>query len=270
MDAIHPVISGNKWMKLLPWLTQATNEGRTGIVTKGGPWSNHIHAAAYAARQNGLSMTAIIKARNEMNTGMLEDIRQWDATIIYADHEKWEDEGYWENYATNLNSLYIPMGGEGEKAVTGVSEYLDEIELTDAEFDYILCPVGTGTTLKGIAHSKLGYHTLIGISPGIHDPAYSDLLAALAKTFPNRTFLLQENMSLKKFGKWPDLLPGKMNEWYRLWQLPTDIVYTAKMFFIFEELLSAGFFPPGSRILLVHTGGLQGNRSLPSGTLIYE
>ncbi|RYD88150.1 MAG: 1-aminocyclopropane-1-carboxylate deaminase, partial [Sphingobacteriales bacterium] len=31
----------------------------------------------------------------------------------------------------------------------------------------------------------------------------------------------------------------------------------------------AGYFPMGSRLLLLHSGGLQGNRSLPAGTLIF-
>jgi hypothetical protein len=40
-------------------------------------------------------------------------------------------------------------------------------------------------------------------------------------------------------------------------------VYTAKTFFAADQLIRTGFFPPGSSLLLVHSGGLQGNRSLP-------
>lgn len=254
-------------MKLLPWLKQARREGRKGIVTKGGPWSNHVHAAAYTAKTEGLSFTAIIKAKNGMITPMLEDALQWGATIEYADNDAWLDENRWESFALAVNCLYVPLGGEGPMAVEGVRSYIDELNLPAA--DYILCPIGTGTTLKGIAQSNLNYNTIIGINPGINDSNYGQLLSHLKQVLPSREFLLMENKLLKKFGKWPVFLPAKMNEWYHEWQLPTDIVYTAKMFFIFEELVAGGFFKRDSNILLVHTGGLQGNRSLPPEVLDY-
>ena len=60
-----------------------------------------------------------------------------------------------------------------------------------------------------------------------------------------------------------------MNQWYLETGIPSDFVYTAKMFFAADALAASGYFPEGSSILLVHTGGLQGNRSLPKGTLIF-
>ena len=267
MDLLHPIVSGNKWMKLQPWLQQANQEGLKGIITKGGPWSNHIHAAAFAAQKEGLAFTAIIKAKKEMLTPTLEDAKQWGANIIYCDSNAYEDEDHWMNMAMATNSLYIPMGGEGAGAVAGVSHYFSDLNLGSA--DYVFCPVGTGTTLSGIAFSGMDFKSLIGINPGIRDDLYGLLIETLKKAFPNSFFELIENKSLKKFGKWPAFLPGKMNEWYRQWNLPTDIIYTAKMLFIFMEMVADGYFEQGSKILLIHTGGLQGNRSLPQGLLSF-
>lgn len=267
MDAIHPYISGNKWMKLQPWLQQAKSLGNTGIVTMGGPWSNHIHAAAYTAKTENLSFSAIITAKNGFMTPMLEEARKWGGRIIYAEKKDQQEPSRWEQLARNTNSIFIPMGGEGPCGITGVKDYINKLTLPSA--DHILCPVGTGTTFKGIAASKANYQTLTGINPGINDPGYELMVRALSGANPGKTYHLLGNPLLKKFGKWPALLPVKMNEWYRQWQLPTDIVYTAKMFFIFMELVNSTYFPEGSAILLVHTGGLQGNRSLPEGLLIY-
>jgi 1-aminocyclopropane-1-carboxylate deaminase len=268
MDNIHPIISGNKAMKLLPWLSQAIREGKKGIVTRGGPWSNHVHAAAFAAQLEGLTFIAIIKAKKGMVTPMLEDVLKWGGTIEYIEKESELDETDCETFAAANDSLFIPLGGEGPVATEGVRAFIDELKLPSA--DYVICPVGTGTTLKGIAKSNLRFDTLIGINPGINNPNYDLMMHSLQQRFPLKECLLIKNKSLKKFGKWPAFLPGKMNEWYRRWQLPTDVIYTAKMLFVFEELVRNNFFKHGSKILLIHTGGLQGNRSLPEELLEFR
>jgi 1-aminocyclopropane-1-carboxylate deaminase len=60
-----------------------------------------------------------------------------------------------------------------------------------------------------------------------------------------------------------------MNDWYRQTGVPSDFVYTGKLFFAVYQLLQQNYFAPGSTILVIHSGGLQGNRSLPKGTLIF-
>jgi 1-aminocyclopropane-1-carboxylate deaminase len=60
-----------------------------------------------------------------------------------------------------------------------------------------------------------------------------------------------------------------MNNWYLTTNIPSDFVYTGKLFFAFSKILERDFFPPGSKILLIHSGGLQGNNSLKNGTLIF-
>ena len=65
------------------------------------------------------------------------------------------------------------------------------------------------------------------------------------------------------------LLLNYMNALFEETGIPTDFVYTAKLFYAFEDLVAKNYFPPGSRILVVHSGGLQGNASLPPGTLSF-
>ncbi|CAN5400987.1 pyridoxal-phosphate dependent enzyme [soil metagenome] len=265
MDVLHPVISGNKWMKLQPWIELAKQNGNGAIVTKGGPWSNHVHAAAFAAQSEGLLFTAIIKGKEEMCTPMLEDALKWGVKLIYVDDKDYKNDAKWIKLASSANQLYVPMGGEGEVAAEGVSQYINNLNLP--AFDHIICPIGTGTTFRGIAASNISYTKMTAINPGINDPSYEQMLLELREKYPAKNFSIIENKQLKKFGKWPPELVTKMNDWYQQWQLPTDIIYTAKMFFIFTELVKNEYFEKEESILLIHTGGLQGNRSLRQGLL---
>jgi 1-aminocyclopropane-1-carboxylate deaminase/D-cysteine desulfhydrase-like pyridoxal-dependent ACC family enzyme len=58
-----------------------------------------------------------------------------------------------------------------------------------------------------------------------------------------------------------------MNELYSASGIPTDFVYTGKLFYAVTDLARQHYFPEGSRILIIHSGGLQGNISLPGGRL---
>jgi 1-aminocyclopropane-1-carboxylate deaminase/D-cysteine desulfhydrase-like pyridoxal-dependent ACC family enzyme len=264
LDLLHPVISGNKWMKLLPWLNLVKENNMRGILTKGGPFSNHIHAASYAAFRENIACTLVIKAKNGMMTPTLEDVAAWNANIIYAPDDYDKDEK-WVKLATVEQLFMIPMGGEGPEAAKSVKSFLEELKLAPA--DHIICPVGTGTTLAGIAATPIFRKSLTGINPGINND-YENLVQAIQEN-NNIPVSVIHHPILKKFGKWPEFLPALMNEWYGKWQLPTDIVYTAKMFYVLFEMIKENRFRKGDSIMLVHTGGLQGNRSLPSGTLIF-
>src|SRR5262249_38175721 len=152
------------------------------------------------------------------------DIIQWGATIIYSQPELYKNESHWENFSIQKQHLYIPMGGEGIKGIEGVREFLDQQELPP--YDHIICPVGTGTTMMGIAASSLKYTTLTGINPGIEDENYQSIVEILGKTHTGKSFQIIKDHRLKKFGQWPPYLIQRMNDWYKKWQLPTDIIYT--------------------------------------------
>ncbi len=254
-------------MKLQPWLQKARQGGYQGIMTKGGPWSNHVHAAAYACYAEGISFTALIKGKDQMVTPMITDILKWNTKLEYCQHEEYKDDTRWIDAATKINLLYVPVGGEGPEGVEGVRDFFNQQNLSF--YHCVICPVGTATTMIGIAHSNIGHTKLIGINPGIEDKNFETVLANLRHIYINRLFQILGDSDLRKFGQWPSYLTESMNNWYRNWQLPTDIVYTAKMFYQFEALVQSGFFEPRSRILLIHTGGLQGNRSITAGTLVY-
>jgi 1-aminocyclopropane-1-carboxylate deaminase/D-cysteine desulfhydrase-like pyridoxal-dependent ACC family enzyme len=263
LDLLHPVISGNKWMKLQPWIQQVRERKLKGFITKGGPWSNHLHAAAFTAFQQELTCSLVVKAPKGMMTPTLSDALAWNAEILYAPDD-FDDEKKWGLKATAEQKLLIPLGGEGENAARGVTTFIRDLAMP--QFHHIICPVGTGTTLEGIAFSGIASKSITGINPGIKD----DYHAVIKKISPHvHEVNIVTDPALKKFGKFPGFLPSLMSEWFMKWNIPTDIVYTAKMFYTFLRMVESHHFKNGESVLLMHTGGLQGNRSLPKGTLIF-
>jgi len=246
LDKIHPVISGNKWFKLKEYLTIAITEGRRHLVTFGGAWSNHIIAAACAAHHAGLSSTGIIRGEKPANPsptlrGAEEYGMQLEFISRSAYRQKEEPAFLASLTARYPNAIIIPEGGAGQPGIKGSMDILRGID--SSPYFHILCAVGTGTTYKGLMAAAAPGQEVIGIS---------------VLTAPYH------------FGGYarhtPELL-NFMNSWYHATGIPSDIVYTGKLFYAAVDMVRKGLFPPHSRLLLIHSGGLQGNRSLPPGSL---
>ena len=265
---LHPVISGNKYMKLHFWIEKAKKLGIKHIVTKGGAFSNHLHATAFACKELGWQFTAIIKANEHTQSPTLEDLKSWHSNCLYVNRTEYYNEDVWEEYAKNINALYIPMGGEGDEGILGVKKFFSEQLFSP--YDYLMCCIGTGTTIKGITGSNLQFKNLIGVLPGIKNYDKDSLVHYIKKTKPEILIEVIEDKTLKSFGKFPDFLIAAMNDWYLEWNIPTDVVYTAKMFWLLMQQISAGNIKSGSKLLLIHTGGLQGNRSVKNDSLIFN
>lgn len=265
---LHPVISGNKYMKLHFWMEKAQEYRIRHIVTKGGAFSNHLHATAFACKELGWQFTAIIKANEHTQSPTLEDLKSWHSNCLYANRTEYYNEEIWEEYAKSVNALYIPMGGEGDEGMSGVKKFFNEQLFSP--YDYLICSIGTGTTIKGIAESNVKCKHLVGVLPGIKNYNKDSLVQYIKKIKPEIVIEILEDETLKPFGKFPDFLITAMNEWYLEWDIPTDVVYTAKMFWMLMQQISDGKIKNGAKLLLIHTGGLQGNRSVKDNSLIFN
>ena len=49
-----------------------------------------------------------------------------------------------------------------------------------------------------------------------------------------------------------------IKEFYQKHKVPLDPIYTGKMLFGVMDLINKNYFPENSKILVIHTGGLQG------------
>jgi 1-aminocyclopropane-1-carboxylate deaminase len=259
LDTLHPQVSGNKWLKLKPWLLRYATGRYHGILTKGGPWSNHLHACSFACRFLNISLIALVKgSESQPLTPTLKDVKHNGGTLMWANHGSYNKEEVWQKVADNLNYLYIPMGGEGAEGVAGVTEWFNQLDAP--AYDYLFCAFGSGTTLLGIGQSTLKCPNFITTDSGTRD---AKRLGALQLQLEAEGRKLVAQAAPGRFGKVSAETIALVKQWHNATGIVLDVVYTAPLFQQLLSLAEAGTFAAGSRVLAVHTGGVQGNRSVP-------
>ncbi len=258
LDRFHPFISGNKWLKLSLWMEKFHKRSYRGILTKGGTWSNHLHACGYACYKKNIPMRAIIKGSPLQETATIKDLKTWNTALEFVNRTAFYNETQWELMAEKQGYLYIPMGGDGPEGAAGVEKWFNEAKLPC--YDFTFCAAGTGTTATGIAKSTLITKNLVVIEPGTGDESLTQRFIDLNQTYP------QKNINLihfpGKFGKITPAIRECINKWQQQYEVPLDFVYTAPLALAMEQMINSDQIPNGSKILFVHTGGLQGNRSI--------
>jgi len=262
LDKIHPVISGNKWFKLKYHLENYYSGNYQGILTFGGAWSNHIVAVACTCNLQKIKCTGIIRGEKPGKLSLtLQDAVNYQMDLKFISREKYKR----KNAADILKEIkiefpeyyIIPEGGAGDDGEKGASEILNLVNKNN--YSHFACAIGTATMFNGITNTLNLNQLAIGIPvlKGLNDyPKYST-----SKIFPEYHFggYAKANAELFSF----------MNDFYTQTKIPTDFVYTGKLAFAVCNLVKKDFFPKASKILIIHSGGLQGNLSLPKGTLIF-
>lgn len=270
-DLIHPVISGNKSFKLFFHLLNYQPSIHEGILSFGGAYSNHLVATAAVCYALQIPFIAIIRgeAPSQYNHS-LQDLLKFHATIKFVSRNEYPQYDseliHWQNQYPH--HYIIPMGGEGLCGIQGAASIADSIDLNS--YDHIFVPVGTGTTLAGLmkasSSSQQTIHGVLALKFPIKD---DNSIVQLVKPFAKNdsSFQLHYDFHFGGFGKSNSILWNYMNDLYDRTQIPTDHIYTAKMFYAVESLLKQGELDSSRGILLIHTGGLQGNRSLAKDKL---
>lgn len=270
LDTIHPIVSGNKWFKLHYYLMDAKQKGYDSLLTFGGAYSNHIVATAYAAKQHGFNVTGIIRGEKPKTwSATLLDAKTLGMKLIFLPREAFRTlkrNDFPQEIEQQFGKQYIiPEGGYGKPGARGAAEILGTIKAE--HYTHIVAAVGTGTTLTGILQSSKNDQQVIGISAMKNNYGLEAEIGDLyEKPLPERLHLFH-NYHFGGFAKYNELLISFINTFYLNCSVPLDFVYTAKMMYGTLDLVKNGFFPPGSDILTIHSGGLQGNRSLKEGLL---
>ncbi len=273
-DEIHRAISGNKWRKLKYNLEAIKAANQNGFITFGGAFSNHIAAAAYAGYLAKMQMVGVIRG---------EDVDDKNQTLAFARkcgmqlHFVSRSEYAQKNTADFLQKIcaqhsglaVVPEGGANILGVKGCTEIWDE---DDNEIDMVACPIGTATTFSGLVLSVpknvalMGFTALKGgnyLRDDVHNFVQQAINGKLVpSTFSPPLWELEVNNHFGGFGKVKPELIGFMNDFYDKTGVPLDPVYTAKMMFGLAEKANNGAFKKGTRILAIHTGGLQGIKGM--------
>jgi 1-aminocyclopropane-1-carboxylate deaminase len=270
LDLIHHVISGNKWFKLQKYLAEALMQEKDTIATFGGAYSNHIAATAYACQQQGLKSVGFIRGERPDNLShTLKYAADLGMDLVFVTRENYRFKELIFEENKQKQFYWIPEGGYGIKGAEGAAEILNC--LSDNDYSHIIAAVGTGTMLAGLIQSLKSKTQVVGISSMKGnfelDDAVKKILPAVKLSTP---FKIIHDYHFGGYGKHPTELINFMNEVYAKHQLPLDIIYTAKTFYAVQDLVSRNYFAPGSKVLMIHSGGLQGNQSLPKGELSFS
>lgn len=262
-DEIHPFISGNKFRKLKYNLLEAKESNAQCLITFGGAFSNHIAAAAYAGKENGIKTVGIIRGE--------ELVSKWqdNPTLAFAHKNGMEFEfisrEIYRNKETSIflnrlkekynNAYILPEGGANSFGVKGCEEILTN---EDVGFNVVCCAVGTGSTIAGIINSAKAHQKILGFQ-------------ALKGNFLNediRRFVTKGNWDLLTkyhFGGYAKInieLIHFINRFKKDTGVQLDPIYTGKMLFGVFDMVKTGQISSGSNILAIHTGGLQGIKGM--------
>jgi 1-aminocyclopropane-1-carboxylate deaminase len=268
LDSLHPVISGNKWFKLRYYIEESIKQNKKTIVTYGGAWSNHIVAAACACSFNNLKSVGIIRGEEPgVFSDTLKAAKEYGMQFYFISRNDYRTK---ELPSTIIaKEVYIiPEGGYGEKGAVGFATALEFCDKNN--FTHFICAVGTGTMMAGIIKAVSPGQQVIGIPVLKNNP---QLLPAINLLLNNeeqqKKFKLIESYHFGGYAKQTPELIGFINSFYNESAIPTDFVYTGKLFYAVNQLIQENYFAAGSKLLIIHSGGLQGNASLPKGTLIF-
>jgi 1-aminocyclopropane-1-carboxylate deaminase len=268
-DLIDPLVSGNKWFKLQLYVRDAIAAGKTTLATFGGPYSNHIVATSKYGASMGLQTVGFIRGEKPTTLSpTLIDAMENGMTLHFISREDFAQTEKIISLNHDPSWAWIPEGGYGIKGAEGASALLT-IKNTQS-FDTIICAVGTGTMMAGLIKAAAPHQKIIGISVLKNNLSIeTEINALLTPAESKKNFEIIHGYDFGGYAKHTPALIGYMNDSYKNLELPLDFVYTAKLLYAAEDLASKGKFEPASKILLIHSGGLQGNRSFKKGTLIF-
>lgn len=259
-DRNHPLVSGNKWWKLLYNLQEAQQLGKKTLLTFGGAFSNHIYATAAAAHELGIKSIGLIRGEATLPlNATLRFARQQGMQIEYVSREAYRrkaDPEFEDDLCRKYGDVYIlPEGGTNALAVRGCEAFAKILQ--EVPFDYVVLPAGTGGTMAGLIGGLDTSKRVVGVSVLKGDFLKEEVKQWLTgRNTPPWSILTDYHHG--GYAKTTPALIDFIRTMENHHALPLDQVYTGKMMWAIMQEVERGFFERGTTILAIHTGGLQG------------
>ena len=272
LDKIHPVISGNKLFKLHYFIDEAMQSNHKTMVSFGGAYSNHLVAIAFAGKESGLKSIGIVRGEEPKNLShTLQQCLQYGMQLQFITRNEYKNTGQ-PDFINNLKLKYgdftlVPEGGYHPLGAAGASLIIDLLK--DKNATHICTATGTATTLAGLLLKAQQSQQVITVPVIKNMNDIEERLFYLINKKKHNNLQIFDGYHFGGYAKKTEELINFMNVFYTNYGVPTDFVYTAKMMYAILDKINNNFFPAGSSIVCLHTGGLQGNQSLPPGTLLF-
>ncbi|TCB78244.1 1-aminocyclopropane-1-carboxylate deaminase/D-cysteine desulfhydrase [Acinetobacter sp. ANC 4173] len=259
LDLVHPHISGNKFFKLKYNLLAAQQQGYKKLLTFGGAYSNHIAATAYAAQLFGFESLGIIRGEELANKSLnptLHTAQQFGMQLQFVTREAYRQKQS-SAYLAQLHQDYpdyyvIPEGGTNPLAIQGCTEILSDEDRQN--YDLICCAVGTGGTITGLIEASHSQQQVLGFSA-----LKGDFLSTeVEQLTPKRNWQITDQYCCGGYAKTTSELLQFIQDFEQQYDIPLEQIYTGKMLLGLSDLIQQAAFPVDHRILVIHSGGLQG------------
>ena len=260
LDKVHSFISGNKWFKLKYNLIEAKRLGCETLLTFGGAYSNHIAATAFAAKEKSLRSIGVIRGEKHSSLNPTLALASKNSMELHyisrEDYRLKTTFKFLNDLKVRFGDFYLlPEGGANELSVKGASEILTRMDIQD----YVCCAVGTGGTIAGIINASNSKQKVVGF-PVIKG---FDVLEKDIRSWSNKqNYEFINDYICGGYAKLNKELIQFIDQFNVLHNIPLDAIYTGKMMLGIIDLVDKDYFPKGSSILAIHTGGLQGNRGI--------
>ncbi|MDX2174487.1 MAG: pyridoxal-phosphate dependent enzyme [Bacteroidota bacterium] len=277
LDKLHESISGNKWFKLKYNLQKAQKQNVNTIITFGGAYSNHIAATASACKLFNLNSVGIIRGEETVLNPTLIEAKENGMQLEFVSREQYSkrNEQDFKDYLQTKygNHLLIPEGGNNKEGAIGCQEIIEQ----KWDYDYILCACGTATTFSGIVSNIKSKTTVIGISvlKGENNLPFDSSIMT-NEISPQKKYTIMGNDEIEKdiisehcitsnysfngYANYYQPLIDFKSKFEMQYDIPLDYIYTTKLFYGVFDLMAKQKFKKDSKILVIHSGGLQGNK----------
>ena len=265
LDRIDPLISGNKWFKLSEHLVHAQQVGANGIISLGGAHSNHLHALAAAGKRFGFPTVGLLRGHPQ-DTPTVLDLKAFGMQLHwlgYGGYRARHTADFWTPWRERYPGLHpVPEGGGGMAGALGCGVLVEQArrqlsEMGWADYDAWWLAAGTGTTLAGLALAEAGAHPVYGAMAVPDDHGVAQNVQAIVTG--GYTLL---DASRGGFARVDLRLLEFIDTTEQACAVPLEPLYTGKALLALKQEIEAGRFAPGTRLIFVHTGGLQGRRGL--------
>jgi 1-aminocyclopropane-1-carboxylate deaminase len=268
LDKIHEEVSGNKLYKLHYFVEACLQTPHKTILTFGGAFSNHLVATAFLCKERRIKCIGIVRGEEPTKLShTLQRCKELDMQLHFIsrnDYKNIDNTDLLKN--TFGNCTIVPEGGYGIDGARGAALIMDIIKKENAS--HICTCVGTATTLAGLLLNNNSAQIIaVPVIKNMID--IHDRIQQLTGSTYGDNLVVFGDYHFGGYAKYNDDLLQFMNNFYNDYNIPTDFVYTAKMMYAIFDKIENGYFKKGSKIICLHTGGLQGNKSLAKDSLIF-
>ena len=257
-DLIHDIVSGNKWRKLNYNFKYIKEKKIKKILSFGGAYSNHLHALSWLAKKNNIKSFGLVRGCElSIENPTLSFCKKNKIDLFFLNRSTYRNNKYNNPIFKKIikseeNVFVIPEGGFNEFGIKGCEEIMNEV---NEHYDIICCSIGSGCTAVGIIKSLKFDQSFLGFSSFKNNSQIKNIISEKVKTM---NWEINSEYNFGGFGQVNDDLKKFIKDFKNTYAIMLDPIYTSKLFFGLFDMISKNKLPKDSRILVLHTGGLQG------------